>query len=206
MTKPKGSKKRNKKATEKENVEAQQEVDEIAGTSNNNNRERTVGQGPMYTILSNAQLNETFHKRYTKELKQLYSKVCPYKCTYVNIVVCYLLFTFSLKLDHDAFMFTFIKMFKTVLEADENNEYGNTALAFCATFVTSFESEKTHPILAETFSWLLSVSAYCTFFSLTLSPSILSCTCLSVILFGFLTDRHIRVVLIYDIEFVSLSI
>lgn len=134
MTKPKGSKKRNKKATEKENVEAQQEVDEIAGTSNNNaNRERAVGQGPMYTILSNAQLNETFHKRYTKELKQLYSK-----------------------LDHDAFMFTFIKMFKTVLEADENNEYGNTALAFCATFVTSFESEKTHPILAETFSWLLS--------------------------------------------------
>jgi len=78
MARPKGTKKRNKKATEKENVEAQQEVDEIAGTSNIN-RERTVGQGPMYTILSNAQLNETFHKRYTKELKQLYSKVCPYK-------------------------------------------------------------------------------------------------------------------------------
>ncbi|XP_060659779.1 LOW QUALITY PROTEIN: condensin complex subunit 3 [Drosophila nasuta] len=86
----------------------------------------------MYTILSNAQLNETFHKRYTKEMQQLYSK-----------------------LDHDAFMLTFIKMLKTVLEADENNDYGNTALAFCATFVTSFESEKTHPILAETFSWLL---------------------------------------------------
>ncbi|XP_001986837.2 condensin complex subunit 3 isoform X2 [Drosophila grimshawi] len=87
----------------------------------------------MFTIFSNAQLNETFHKRYSKELQQLYSKI-----------------------GHDAFMFTFIKMFKTVLEADEGNECGNTALAFVAKFVTSFESEKTHPILAEIICWLLS--------------------------------------------------
>lgn len=71
------------------------------------------------------------------------------------------------QLDHDAFMYTFIQMFKTILEADDSNEYGNTALAFCAKFVTSFESEKTHPLLAETFSWLLSVSVYCTFLSIT---------------------------------------
>ncbi|XP_030558597.1 condensin complex subunit 3 [Drosophila novamexicana] len=143
--------KRNKKTKEKENEndKEQRSVDAAsiaaaaaASTSSSSignssrslaSERRTVGQGPMYTILSNAQLNETFHKRYIKELKQLYSK-----------------------LDHDAFMFTFIKMFKTVLEADEGNEYGNTALAFCAKFVTSFESEKTHPILAETFCWLLS--------------------------------------------------
>jgi len=107
----------------------------------------------------------------------------------INIVVCSFFNYFSLKLDHDAFMFTFIKMFKTVLEADENNEYGNTALAFCATFVTSFESEKTHPILAETFSWLLSVSAYCTFYTLTPSPLI--CLALAYLLFDlvlFLAD------------------
>ncbi|KAH8299438.1 hypothetical protein KR044_001461, partial [Drosophila immigrans] len=125
MANPKASRKRNKKAIEKENVEEPPI-----------NRERgniKMGHEPMYTILSNAQLNETFHKRYTKEMKQLYSK-----------------------LEHDAFMVTFISMFKTVLEADEHNEYGNTALEFCAKFVTSFESEKTHPILAETFSWLLS--------------------------------------------------
>ncbi|KAL7738641.1 hypothetical protein ACLKA6_006932 [Drosophila palustris] len=132
MPKPKATtttiRKRNKKATEKENCELQT-IDEVQPANNKNSK----GQGPMYTILSNVQLNETFHKRYIKELKQLYSK-----------------------LDHDAFMFTFIKMFKTVLEADESNEYGNTALAFCAKFVTSFESERTHPMLAETFSWLLS--------------------------------------------------
>lgn len=32
--------------------------------------------GPMYTIMSNVQLNETSHKKYVKELKQLYVKVC----------------------------------------------------------------------------------------------------------------------------------
>ncbi|XP_062133815.1 condensin complex subunit 3 [Drosophila sulfurigaster albostrigata] len=129
MSKPKVAKKRNKKANQKENVE-EPPADTITVAPSNHGR--TAGQTAMYTILSNAQLNETFHKRYTKEMQQLYSK-----------------------LDHDAFMITFIKMFKTVLEADENNDYGNTALAFCAKFVTSFESEKTHPILAETFSWLL---------------------------------------------------
>lgn len=61
-------------------------------------------------------------------------------------------------------MVTFINMLKTVLEAEEGNEYGNTALTFLAKFVTSFESEKTHPILADTFAWLLSVGGvYCTF-------------------------------------------
>lgn len=65
-------------------------------------------------------------------------------------------------------MVTFIKMLKTVLEAEEGNEYGNTALTFCAKFVTSFESEKTHPVLADTFAWLLSVGAYCTFADLAL--------------------------------------
>jgi len=91
-------------------------------------------------------------------------------------------------------MFTFIKMFKTVLEADENNEYANTALAFCAKFVTSFESERTHPILAETFSWLLSVCPYCTFFLLI---------CLSTYHFS---DRQFQIARTFDIASVSQSI
>lgn len=86
--------KRNKKTKEKENEndKEQRSVDAAsiaaaaaASTSSSSignssrslaSERRTVGQGPMYTILSNAQLNETFHKRYIKELKQLYSKVC----------------------------------------------------------------------------------------------------------------------------------
>lgn len=84
-------------------------------------------------------------------------------------------------------------MFKTILEADDSNEYGNTALAFCAKFVTSFESEKTHPLLAETFSWLLSVSVYCTFLSIGFLH----------ILFAFFC-RQFRIAHTYDIASVSL--
>ncbi|ALC40799.1 Cap-G [Drosophila busckii] len=136
--KPRATKKRNKKNTQKENEEqrsvaASDATAPVNSTSSINESGNAVGHQAMYTILSNAQLNETFHKRYTKELKQLYSK-----------------------LDHEAFMHTFIEMFKTVLAAEEGNEYGTTALAFCAKFVTSFEEETTHPILAETFRWLLS--------------------------------------------------
>jgi len=90
MAKPKATtgRKRNKKATEKEN-RGLQTVDETGTGNNSSGAERTVGQGPMYTILSNAQLNETFHKRYTKELKQLYSKVR----VVVVVVVVYVVFT-----------------------------------------------------------------------------------------------------------------
>ena len=34
-----------------------------------------LNNGPIYTIMSKVQLNETFHKKYIKELKQLYEKV-----------------------------------------------------------------------------------------------------------------------------------
>lgn len=35
----------------------------------------TLSNGPIYTIMSKVQLNETYHKKYIKELKQLYEKV-----------------------------------------------------------------------------------------------------------------------------------
>lgn len=34
-----------------------------------------LNNGPIYTIMSKVQLNETFHKKYIKDLKQLYEKV-----------------------------------------------------------------------------------------------------------------------------------
>lgn len=86
--------KRNKKTKEKENTEEQGSPDAVAtsntavsngsrnnsNTSNNTSEQRYAGHGPMYTILSNAQNSETFHKRYIKEMKQLYSKVGCSEC------------------------------------------------------------------------------------------------------------------------------
>ncbi|XP_053966017.1 condensin complex subunit 3 [Anastrepha ludens] len=88
--------------------------------------------GPMYTIMSIVQLNETSHKKYIKELKQLYAKM-----------------------DHDAFMFTFIKMIKTAMVADEGNEYAETTLLFCSKFVSSYDGDDTHPLLIDICKWLL---------------------------------------------------
>lgn len=50
------------------------------GASRTNNRSSTTScntlhHGPMYTIMSNVQLNETFHRKYIKEMQQLYTKV-----------------------------------------------------------------------------------------------------------------------------------
>lgn len=61
-------------------------------------------------------------------------------------------------MDHDAFMYTFIKMIKSAMVADENNEFAHTSLLFCAKFVGSFEGDETHPLLARTCEWLLTVS------------------------------------------------
>lgn len=54
---------------EKENEEEQQ----LNNTSAN--QIAMLSNGPIYTIMSKVQLNETFHKKYIKELKQLYEKV-----------------------------------------------------------------------------------------------------------------------------------
>ncbi|XP_034652174.1 condensin complex subunit 3 isoform X1 [Drosophila subobscura] len=92
------------------------------------------GAESMYTIMRHAELKEALHQRYEKELQQLYTKM-----------------------GHQAFLDIFINVLKTVLEAEEANENGKMALSFCAKFVAGFESEKTHPMLAETFHWLLTI-------------------------------------------------
>lgn len=96
------------------------------------NKELMLNTGPIYTIMSKVQLNETFHNKYIKELKQLYEKM-----------------------NHDAFIFTFIKIIKTAMVADDTNEFAYTTLIFCAKFVSSFEGEETHPLLADICRWLL---------------------------------------------------
>lgn len=61
-------------------------------------------------------------------------------------------------MDHDAFIFTFIKMVKTAMVAEETNEFAYTTLLFCAKFVSSFDGEETHPLLVDICRWLLTVS------------------------------------------------
>ncbi|KAM7341580.1 chromosome associated protein G [Cochliomyia hominivorax] len=112
-------------------VSEEKENEELCNTSNSNTV-AIINNGPIYTIMSKVQLNETFHKKYIKELKQLYEKM-----------------------DHDAFIFTFIKMIKTAMVAEETNEFAHTTLLFCAKFVSSFEVEETHPLLADICRWLL---------------------------------------------------
>lgn len=74
--KAKTTKKPRKKTAGKENGEELERIDELPMADSTVSRSSVLqGQKPMYTILSHAQLNETFHKRYIKELKQLYSKV-----------------------------------------------------------------------------------------------------------------------------------
>lgn len=67
-------------------------------------------------------------------------------------------------MDHDAFIFTFIKMIKTAMVAEETNEFAHTTLLFCAKFVSSFEGDETHPLLADICRWLLTVSIKKSFF------------------------------------------
>lgn len=91
--KPKTTKKPRKKTAGKENGEELERIDELAMADStvsrsNITKDRSVlqGQKPMYTILSNAQLNETFHKRYIKELKQLYSKVADWSFEILRVL------------------------------------------------------------------------------------------------------------------------
>ncbi|KAH8279370.1 hypothetical protein KR026_008207 [Drosophila bipectinata] len=89
-------------------------------------------QQAVYALMRHAEHKESMHQKYVKEMQQLYTRM-----------------------GHEAFLATFIGVLKAVLEAEENNENGNRALNFCAAFVSSFASELTHPMLPETFHWLL---------------------------------------------------
>ncbi|XP_058983219.1 condensin complex subunit 3 isoform X2 [Musca domestica] len=110
----------------------EEKENELQSTSTSTHNTSLINNGPIYTIMSKIQLNETYHKKYIKELRQIYGKM-----------------------DHDAFIYTFIKMIKSAMVADETNEFAHTTLLFCAKFVGSFEGDETHPLLADTCRWLL---------------------------------------------------
>ncbi|XP_075166347.1 chromosome associated protein G [Haematobia irritans] len=112
---------------EKENTDDTQSNVNIL-THNNSG----IGSGPIYTIMSKIQLNETYHKKYIKELRHIYESM-----------------------DHDAFIYTFINIIKSAMVAEEGNEFAQTTLLFCAKFVGSFEAEETHLLMADTCRWLL---------------------------------------------------
>uniref|UniRef100_A0A1B0GBP7 Nuclear condensin complex subunit 3 C-terminal domain-containing protein n=1 Tax=Glossina morsitans morsitans TaxID=37546 RepID=A0A1B0GBP7_GLOMM len=115
------------------NVQKENEEDEQL----NDAPENIADNGPIRVIMSKIQLNETCHNKYIKELSQVYTRM-----------------------DHDGFIYTFVKMIKTAMGADETNEYANMTLMFCAKFITSFEGEETHPVMIDVFRWLLTTISY----------------------------------------------
>ncbi|KAH8389689.1 condensin complex subunit 3 [Drosophila serrata] len=114
---------------EKENEE--QSVAPASSSTIEPSRVSAVAEA-MYTIMRHTERKASLHKNYVKEMQQLYTKA-----------------------GHQAFQTTFINVLKAILEAEEGNENATMALNFCATLVTSFKSERTHPVLAETIHWLL---------------------------------------------------
>uniref|UniRef100_A0A1A9Z578 Nuclear condensin complex subunit 3 C-terminal domain-containing protein n=1 Tax=Glossina pallidipes TaxID=7398 RepID=A0A1A9Z578_GLOPL len=114
-----------------------EEKENEEGEQLNDAPENIVDNGPIRVIMSKIQLNETCHNKYIKELSQVYTRM-----------------------DHDGFIYTFVKMIKTAMGADETNEYANMTLMFCAKFITSFEGEETHPVMVDVFRWLLTTISY----------------------------------------------
>lgn len=60
----------------------------------------------------------------------------------------------------DNFVLAFINILKQVMLADENHQYAKVALKFMAKFATSYDDESTHPVLVETFHWILNVKQF----------------------------------------------
>ena len=72
-------------------------------------------------------------------------------------------FFYALQMDHDAFVFTFIKMLKSAMQMEENNEFAQTTMLFCAKVAIAFEGEQTHPLLMDTCDWVMTVMLFLCF-------------------------------------------
>ncbi|KAH8353986.1 hypothetical protein KR067_007681 [Drosophila pandora] len=129
---PAAPKKRQAPTKKSKKVAAAAEKENEVSGQDHNQTAIDGSQQAMYALMRHAEHKESMHQRYVKEMQQLYTKM-----------------------GHDAFLISFIDVLKAVLEAEENNENANRALNFCAAFVSSFASELTHPLLPETFHWLL---------------------------------------------------
>lgn len=100
----------------------------------------------LHTIVQCTQKGETFHNKYLKDLQIVYAK---YK--------------------HEEFVKIFTGILLTAMQREETHEFANTALSFCAKFITSFaevDDEETHPMMTSIFQWLLNVSffLFCKFY------------------------------------------
>ncbi|XP_017031434.1 condensin complex subunit 3 [Drosophila kikkawai] len=129
---PPATAKRRGRTTKKQDGEKENEEQAPAPSSQAEPSRISIAAETMYTIMRHAERKASLHKNYVKEMQQLYTKM-----------------------GHQAFQKMFIDVLKAVLEAEEGNENATMALNFCATLVTSFESERTHPVLAATIHWLL---------------------------------------------------
>ncbi|KAH8277757.1 hypothetical protein KR018_005347, partial [Drosophila ironensis] len=123
-----------KRATGKKNAEKEQkENEDVLARSDPPRPANAAALEAVYAIMRQAEVKEAMHQRFALEMHELYTKM-----------------------GHEAFHGTFIEILKAVLEVEESNDNGTLALKFCATLVSSFESDQTHPMLADTFNWLLS--------------------------------------------------
>ncbi|KAL5286601.1 NCAPG family protein [Megaselia abdita] len=92
----------------------------------------SISQNPMYSIMTNAQLNDLFHNKFIKEMQKLYEKT-----------------------DHESFVQTLTHMIKVAMAGEEKNEYSESTLVFCAKYAASYATEDTHPVLLYLFNWVL---------------------------------------------------
>ncbi|XP_017001776.3 condensin complex subunit 3 [Drosophila takahashii] len=119
-------------ATKKSSKDGEKENEDQAVATSSSAASSSSSPEVMYSIMRQAELKESLHKRYVKEMQQLYTKM-----------------------GHDHFQQAFINVLKAVLEAEEGNENATMALNFCATLVATPDADRTEPLLNETFRWLL---------------------------------------------------
>lgn len=57
------------------NVDVAAPEDQSTVVAPNSTVDQSISQNPMYSIMTNAQLNDLFHNKYIKEMQKLYEKV-----------------------------------------------------------------------------------------------------------------------------------
>lgn len=68
-------------------------------------------------------------------------------------------FHVNLQDNHEDFMNDFLLILRSTMVRDINNEYASNVLGFCAKFVAVHNTEETHPLVTDVFSWLLEVNS-----------------------------------------------
>ncbi|XP_055688752.1 condensin complex subunit 3 [Lutzomyia longipalpis] len=90
----------------------------------------------LVAIVLQAQDTTSRHDKLIKELQTVYGKS-----------------------NHGEFLSDFLIIMRSTMVHDINNEFSNNILTFCAKFVAAYNTEETHPIVADVFGWILSTSS-----------------------------------------------